>query len=77
MNSEETVPVCTAYEVRTGDGREFVISRLLRNMMDPYAPVGRLISALVPASVGEAIPRFPVIDEIIATHAVRPQSTGA
>jgi hypothetical protein len=77
MNAEETVPVLAAYEVRTRDGREFVISRSLCNMMDPYAPVGRFITALVPASVGEAIPRFPVIDEIIATHAVGRQSTSA
>lgn len=77
MNAEETVPVFTAYAVRTRDGREFVISRLLRNMMDPYAPVGRFLSALVPAAVGDAIPRFPVIDEIIATHAAGRLSTSA
>jgi hypothetical protein len=76
MDGDETVPVLAAYELRTRDGRQFVISRALRNMMDPYAPVGRLISALVPASVGDVIPRFPTIDEIIAAYTVR-QSTGA
>jgi hypothetical protein len=68
-SSEEMVPVLMGYRVQTRDGRDFILSRLLRNMLDPYAPVGRFLTAIVPASVGEVIPRFPVIDEIIATHA--------
>ena len=77
MNSEETVPVLAGYELRTHDERQFVIARELRNMLDPYFPVGRFISALVPASVGDAIPRFPTIDEIIAAFTPHRQSTGA
>jgi hypothetical protein len=77
MDGDETRPALVAYELRTRDGRQFVIARELRNMLDPYAPVGRFISALVPASVGDVIPRFPTIDDIIAAHAVQGRSTGA
>jgi hypothetical protein len=37
-------------------------------MLDPYAPVGRMISSVLPSSVARTIPRFLVIDEIIQPH---------
>ena len=70
-SSEESEPTLTGYELELGDGRRFLISRSYRNMMDPYAPVGRMVAGLTPPSVAEVIPRFPVIDEIIGTYVVR------
>jgi hypothetical protein len=66
--SEESEPRLVAYRLTVYDGRTVAIPGTLRNMLDPYAPVGRVIGALVPASVGQTIPRFPVIGEIIQPH---------
>ncbi|HKD75981.1 MAG TPA: hypothetical protein VKB76_10810, partial [Ktedonobacterales bacterium] len=59
--SEDSEPRFTEYKLHLNDGRDVVISRAFQNMLDPYAPVGRMISAMVPTSVGKEIPSFPVI----------------
>ncbi len=66
--SEESVPRCTAYQLRLHDGRAVVIPRTFENMLDPYGSVGRMISALVPTAVAQAMPSFPVIDDIVKQH---------
>ena len=66
--SEESEPRLSAYQLSLYDGRTVVIPSTMQNMLDPDAPVGRMISALIPTSVAQTIPRFPVIDEIIQQH---------
>jgi hypothetical protein len=66
--SEESVLRCTAYQLRLHDGRAVVVPRTFQNMLDPYRSVGRLISALVPSAVAQAMPSFPVIDDVIKQH---------
>ena len=44
------------------------------NVRDPCAGVGPLIRGLMPADVGATMPKFPRIDEIIATYAGKPAS---
>jgi hypothetical protein len=66
--SEESKLQLVAYQLRVYDGRSETIPRALRNMLDPYASVGRMISSIGPSSVTQTIPRFPVIDEIIQPH---------
>ena len=70
--SEESRPTLTAYRLRSADGQVHEISRSFWNVLDPYRQVGQLLRSLVPASVGNAIPKFPTIDEIIARYAKRP-----
>src|SRR5262249_5761473 len=69
VTSQESESRLTGYELALGDGRRVAVSRFYRNMMDPYASVGRMLAGLMPRSVGEVIPRFPVIDDIITTYA--------
>lgn len=70
--SEESRPTLTAYRLRMTDGQVHEISRSFWNVLDPYRQVGQMLRSLVPASVGNAIPAFPTIDEIIAGYARRP-----
>lgn len=60
-------PVLAAYRLRSADGAVHEISRSLRNVRDPYGEMGQLFSGLAPGTVGKTMPRFPTIDEIIAT----------
>lgn len=62
----------TAYRLRLADGRVHEISRSFRNVQDPYGETGQLFSGLAPGTVGKTMPRFPAVDEIIATYAQAP-----
>ncbi len=70
--AEESRPALTAYRLRSGDGQAHEILRSFWNVRDPYREAGQLLRSLVPASAGNTMPRFPTIDEIIATHARKP-----
>jgi hypothetical protein len=65
-------PVLAAYRLRLADGRVQEISRSFRNVQDPYREMGQLFRGLAPGTVGKTMPRFPTIDEIIATYAAKP-----
>ena len=41
------------------------------NMLDPYHPVNRMLTAFLPSTVGAMIPQFPTIVEILTSHLVR------
>lgn len=69
---EDPLPALTAYRLRSADGRAHEISRSLRNVHDPYGEMGQLFRGLAPGTVGKTMPRFPTIDEIIATYAGKP-----
>jgi hypothetical protein len=58
------------YRLTTASGEIVSITSRYQNMLDPYAPIGRTIAAMLPAQAGAAIPRFPTIDELIAGQAV-------
>ncbi|WP_433788633.1 hypothetical protein [Actinoplanes sp. CA-252034] len=58
------------FRLTTADGRTVLITGKYRNALDPFGPVGGLIAALVPASVGTAIPRFPSIADLMTDWAV-------
>jgi hypothetical protein len=66
---EDPTPVHSAYRLRTADGRVQVISRSFKNVQDPYREMGQLFRTLAPGTVGKTMPKFPTIDEIIATYA--------
>jgi len=68
VSAEDTRPVHTGYDLQLVDGRVRHMSRALHNVQDPYRDVGRLLSGLLPAPVAAALPKFPDIDEIIATY---------
>ena len=73
---EDPRPTLAAYRLRSTDGRVHEISRSFKNVQDPYDEIGQLFRGLAPGTVGKTMPRFPTIDEIIATYAGRP-SRGA
>jgi hypothetical protein len=54
------------------DGQAYELSRSLQNVRDPYGPVGQLLKGFMPAAVGQTMPAFPTIDEIIAAYPGRP-----
>ena len=58
------------YRLTTASGGVVSITSKYRNMLDPYAPVGRLLSGMLPGQAGDAIPRFPTIAELVAGEAV-------
>jgi hypothetical protein len=68
VSAEDTRPVHTGYDLQLLDGRTRRISRALHNVRDPYRQVGELLSGLLPAPAAAALPRFPDIDELIATY---------
>ena len=65
---EDPTPVLSAYRLRSADGRVHEISRSFRNVEDPYREMGQLFRTLAPGTVGKTMPRFPTIDEVIATY---------
>lgn len=71
-SAEESRPKLTAYRLQCEDGRSCEIARSLQNVRDPYPGVGPLVRGLMPADVGSTMPRFPTIDEVIATLARKP-----
>jgi hypothetical protein len=72
VSAEESRPRLTAYQLRCPDGRSCEISRSLRNVRDPYAGIGPLLTGLLPAAAAATLPQFPTIDQIIAAFAGKP-----
>lgn len=66
--SEEYQRRLTAYSLRCADGQTHELSRYLQNVQDPYFPVGQFLKNFMPAAVGQIMPAFPTIDEIIAAY---------
>jgi hypothetical protein len=58
------------FRLTTAEGRTVSITTKYQNAFDPYGPVGAMIAALTPAEVGDAIPRFPSIADLITDQAV-------
>jgi hypothetical protein len=58
------------FRLTVADGRAVPITTGYANALDPYGPVGGLIRALTPRAVGDAIPRFPSIADLINDQAV-------
>ena len=52
-------------ELRTAAGWRLPLSGKYRNALDPYAPVGAMVAAMAPRSVGSAFPRFPSLAEAV------------
>lgn len=71
-DEDNPTPALTAYRLRLADGRVQDISSEFKNVQDPYGEMGQLFSGLAPGTVGKTMPRFPTIDEIIATFAGTP-----
>ena len=71
-SAEESRPALTAYRLVSADGQLLEISRSFKNVRDPYSEVGQLLRSLMPAAVGDTMPTFPTIDEIIAAYARTP-----
>jgi hypothetical protein len=69
---DEGRPVLSGYRLRCADGQAIEIPRSFQNVRDPYGEVGRSLRRIMPAAVGDAMPRFPTIDEVIAVYAPRP-----
>ncbi len=70
--AEEPGTALTAYRLWLADGQACEISRSLKNVRDPYQEIGQLFSTLAPGTVGKTMPKFPTIDEILATYAGQP-----
>lgn len=69
---DEGRPVVSGYRLRCTDGQAIEIPRSLQNVRDPYGEFGRSLRRLMPAAVGDTMPQFPTIDEVIAVYAPRP-----
>lgn len=41
------------------------------NMLDPYYPVNRMLTAFLPSTVASTIPQFPIIFQIFTIHLIR------
>jgi len=72
VSAEESRPALTGYRLHTADGQAHEITRSFQNVRDPYGVVGQMFRNMLAGPAGQAIPAFPVIDEIIARYAVRP-----
>lgn len=58
----------TAYRLSLADGRAYDITSEFRNVRDPYGKVGQMLRTLMPVKAGQVLPKFPTIDEVIATY---------
>lgn len=63
-------PSYEGFRLTTAAGRTVLVTARYSNALDPYAPGGGLIAALMPAEVGAAFPRFPSIADLITGQAV-------
>jgi hypothetical protein len=71
---DEGRPVLSGYRLRSVDGQVHEISRSFENVADPYGEFGRSLRRIMPAAVGQAMPQFPTIVEVIAAYTPRPSS---
>ena len=67
-SEDDPTPVLTAYRLRSADGRLHEIPRSFKNVQDPYREMGQLFRGLAPSTIGKTMPKFPTIDEIMATY---------
>ena len=65
-------PVVSGYSLRCTDGQALEIPRSFQNVRDPYGELGRSLRRLLPIAVGDTMPQFPTIDEVVAVYAPRP-----
>lgn len=68
----ESRQVVGGYRLRLADGRAIEVTRSFRNVQDPYREMGQLFRTLSPGVIGKTMPKFPTIDEIIASYANKP-----
>jgi hypothetical protein len=69
---DEGRPVVSGYRLQGADGQVYEVPRYVQNVRDPYGEFGRSLRRLMPAAVGDTMPHFPTIDEVIAVYAPRP-----
>jgi len=62
----------SGYSLRCTDGQALEIPRSFQNVRDPYGELGRSLRRLLPIAVGDTMPQFPTIDEVVAVYAPRP-----
>ena len=67
-DEDNPTPVLIAYRLRLADGRLLEVLRSFKNVQDPYREMGQLFRTLSPGTIGKTMPKFPTIDEIIATN---------
>ncbi|MBG0568646.1 hypothetical protein [Actinoplanes aureus] len=58
------------FRLTTADGRTVSFTARYENALDPYGPAGGSIAAVTPAAVGDAIPRFLSLADLITGQAV-------
>jgi hypothetical protein len=69
--SEESEPRFVGFRVRLTDGRELTFPLSYRNMLDPYASVGPLLTSVLPAPVAETLPSYLTIGQVLEQSIVQ------
>jgi len=69
--SEDSEPRFVAYRVRLNDGREPTFPLSYRNMLDPYADVGPLLTAILPGPVAATLPAQPNLSQLFEHYIVQ------
>src|SRR5262249_25618939 len=62
--SEDSEPRFVAYRLRLIDGHDVVFPLSYRNMLDPYAEIGPLLTSILPGPVAETLPSHPTLGQI-------------
>jgi len=60
------------YRLRRASGQPLALSVKVCNALDPYAPVGGLLSTLAPRSLGQVLPHFPTLAQALDDLVVGP-----
>jgi hypothetical protein len=63
--SEDSEPRFVGYRLRLADGREQTFPLSYRNMLDPYAEIGPILTTILPAPVARTLPSHPTLGQLL------------
>jgi hypothetical protein len=63
--SEDSEPRFVGYRLRLADGREQTFPLSYRNMLDPYAEIGPILTTILPAPVARTLPSHPTLGQVL------------
>ena len=69
--SEDSEPRFVAYRLRLRDGRDLTLPLSYRNMLDPYAAIGPLLTAILPSPVAQTLPAHLDLGQLFERYIVQ------
>ncbi len=69
--SEDSEPRFVAHRLQLRDGRDLTLPLSYRNMLDPYAAIGPLLTAILPSPVAQTLPAHLDLSQLFERYIVQ------